>query len=60
MYTEPDDAVDGQDEEIERIRGGARKSEEQVMFGKWPWRLLKWQVRKNSFLAIFYFCFDAT
>lgn len=41
MYTEPEE--EDPDEEVERIRGGARKSEEQVMFGKWPWRLLKWQ-----------------
>lgn len=41
-YTEhsEDEAEEDEDAELDRLRAAARKSEEQVMFGKWPCRLL--------------------
>jgi hypothetical protein len=41
-YTEQneDDVEEDNDAELDRLRAASRKSEEQVMFGKWPWRLL--------------------
>ncbi|KAF8530938.1 hypothetical protein JB92DRAFT_2854384 [Gautieria morchelliformis] len=41
-YTEQteDEVQEDSDAELERLQAAARKSEEQVMFGKWPWRIL--------------------
>lgn len=36
-YTEPTE--NEFDNELDRIQAAARKTEEEVMFGKWPWRL---------------------
>jgi len=49
MYTEPQPAGEGDEEELDRLSGAARKTEEEVMFGKWPWRLLSLHVSSVSY-----------
>jgi hypothetical protein len=48
-YTEQteDEAQEEGDAELERLQAATRKSEEQVMFGKWPWRILNRHVRPH-------------
>lgn len=53
-YTEQseDDIEDEDEDEIDRLRAAARKSEEEVMFGKWPWRLLNRHVRPSRTFVV--------
>lgn len=50
-YTEQseDEVEDDADPELDRLRAAARKSEEQVMFGKWPWRVFNRHVCPPQF-----------
>lgn len=53
-YTEQweDDVEEDNDAELDRIQTAARKSEEQVMFGNWPWRLLNRHVRPPALSSL--------
>ncbi|KIJ45245.1 hypothetical protein M422DRAFT_30101 [Sphaerobolus stellatus SS14] len=48
LYTQPDEAIEDIDEEEQdRLRVASRKTAEEVMFGKWPWRVFNLHVSRR-------------